>query len=277
MFTNQRSAATGSRTVGFAFLTIDEQAAEGDVNFLQVLEYRLAQCFKRRRFSHVEAIDVDLNYGTGAAISIVQGRKVHEGHKQFSREEYMFIKVEMSAPQYERFFQFLRSKVDVVGFGWFSMRWNNTLGALLDCYYDAQGGSYFCSELIAAALVHAGYLSGNVRPCSVDPDLLYELITAKGSKPIQTTRACVASTQSTVPASALSKFGSRAAAAASAAPVARPPPPLLLAPRNGNHYANHWHYGDDDGDDDEEQEQRSSGSSLALDMRPLLQRKSGLL
>jgi hypothetical protein len=128
------------------------------------VESTLRPCFRSLKYVHVETVDIS---GSMKSISIVQGRTVHEEYRQFSKQEYKFVKKQVSRDQYDRYWAYLRQHVGKSGFNDFGLRWNFTLGSALDCPYDAGGERFFCSELIASALVHAGIVNpGKLRPCT---------------------------------------------------------------------------------------------------------------
>jgi hypothetical protein len=122
-------------------------------------------------YNHVEIIDEDDYKYSVAMTKNVYKRKIS------LKRKYLFFSFQCSNEQYEKCFDFLDDKIkEKIPFGTASVYLNFIPFVSKFYYYNNKGKTYFCSELIADALKHAGLLETKIESCKISPDMLYKII-----------------------------------------------------------------------------------------------------
>lgn len=179
------SGAHDTGSIGFAFYSLDYYEQDATAGWSVVFD-RAVQWFMGSHWTHVEVRDE-----RGGTYSVTKDSVVQRvAGRQHSKRGYAFYQMEVTRDQYDRFFGFLDGALGA-GFNWYGMHLNFIFPFRL-APIDGGGESYFCSELVAHALIAAGLADGDkLRPCTCSPDDIFELVARDGLLAIdrRTTRA----------------------------------------------------------------------------------------
>lgn len=181
------SGARDSGIIGFAFYSLDYYEQDAAAGWSVVFD-RAVQWFMGSHWTHVEVRDEQ-----GRTYSVTKDSVVQRvAGRQHSKRGYAFYQMTVTRDQYDRFFAFLDQALGA-GFNWYGMHLNFMFPFSL-APIDGGGERYFCSELVAHALLAAGLADDDLRPCTCSPDDIFALVARDGPLAIdrRTTRAAEA-------------------------------------------------------------------------------------
>lgn len=157
-----------SRDIGIGFYTVNNTPK---TTTLHKFVLSIMRCMGSR-YAHVEALDSqDRFYG------IYSGQQIHtmETRKNFdSNGKYTYYTINVPWEKHKKFFNFFSENKKMSGFNWSVYFLFTTI--------DLGKYKYFCSQLIAEALIHAGIFRREKWPPThkITPDILFKLLQDSG-------------------------------------------------------------------------------------------------
>jgi hypothetical protein len=164
-------------TVGFAFLDDIDYEKVYELTPWEIFLNRLGNAVHATRIKHVEIQNME----TRACYTVLQDSKgVTRKYRKFSDEHYRLYTRRFTPEQHKLIFEFLDFHVEnktPFNYRGFYLNFSPLVKWGLYGGYDANTTAFFCSELIAHALIYAGvYTQDDLVPQLTDPDMLYEAL-----------------------------------------------------------------------------------------------------
>lgn len=161
--------------IGFAFYTANNLNELLDDDVGERFLHKVVECYRKMEYEHIEIWDMERN----KSYSIQRDdRGVYEETRTFQREGYTFRLLRVKREQYNAIFQFLRQQVqNKAQYNYWGFFCNFPWYSLFGRPYCSDKKNFFCSELIAYALIEGGvFTEDQITPGVADCDAIFNLL-----------------------------------------------------------------------------------------------------